>query len=229
MLHLYDRMGLLRPAALTSAGYRLYGAPELERLEQILALRFFGLPLGHIKALLSEAMPLENAPALQREAVVRQRNRLDTALAAIERAQARLEASSPGERWSIVRNVIEVVKMENDWKWTEKYYSPEAREAIERRRADMQDEEIEQGQREWSALIAEVESAAAEGVDPSSERAQALAQRWRNLIAAFTGGNAAVHDGVSSLWSDQTHWPAGFTRPWNDGAQAFIAAAMSAG
>ena len=53
-LHLYDRMGLLRPAALTGAGYRLYGAAELERLEQILALRFLGLPLRQIKALLAE-------------------------------------------------------------------------------------------------------------------------------------------------------------------------------
>ena len=225
-LHLYDRMGLLRPAALTGAGYRLYGPAELERLEQILALRFIGLPLEQIKALLAESAPLENALALQREAIVRQRKRLDTALAAIERAQARLENCSRDERWNIVRNVIEVLAMENDWKWTEKYDSPEALAAIEERRASMGNEAIEQGQRDWTALIADVESAAAEGIDPKSERGQKLAQRWRDLIAAFTGGNKAVHEGASSLWSDKTHWPEGFARPWSDHAQAFIATAM---
>src|ERR1700761_4165346 len=79
-LHLYDRMGLLPPAGLTEAGYRLYGSAEWERLEQILALRFIGLPLEQIKALLAEATSLENALAMQREAIVRQRERLDTAL-----------------------------------------------------------------------------------------------------------------------------------------------------
>ena len=32
-LHHYDRIGLLRPAEVTEAGYRLYGENELERLQ----------------------------------------------------------------------------------------------------------------------------------------------------------------------------------------------------
>lgn len=47
-LHHYDRLGLLR-ARRTDAGYRLYTARDLERLEQIVALKFFGLPLKQIK------------------------------------------------------------------------------------------------------------------------------------------------------------------------------------
>ena len=46
-LHLYDRLGLLEPAARTDSGYRLYGEEQLERLEQILALRFVGFRLDH--------------------------------------------------------------------------------------------------------------------------------------------------------------------------------------
>jgi DNA-binding transcriptional MerR regulator len=41
-LHLYDRLGLLRPTAVSESGYRLYGDAELEHLEHILALRFIG-------------------------------------------------------------------------------------------------------------------------------------------------------------------------------------------
>ena len=48
-LHHYDRIGLLSPAQASSAGYRLYVRPELERLQQILFYREIGLPLARIK------------------------------------------------------------------------------------------------------------------------------------------------------------------------------------
>jgi len=38
-LHHYDHTGLLKPSARTEAGYRLYGEPELLRLQQILFFR----------------------------------------------------------------------------------------------------------------------------------------------------------------------------------------------
>jgi hypothetical protein len=43
-LHHYDRLGLLKPQRALS-GYRLYVERDLERLEQILALKFLGFPL----------------------------------------------------------------------------------------------------------------------------------------------------------------------------------------
>jgi hypothetical protein len=47
-LHHYDRLGLLTPRR-TEAGYRVYTERDLERLEQIVALKFLGLPLRQIK------------------------------------------------------------------------------------------------------------------------------------------------------------------------------------
>ncbi|HEY2476355.1 MAG TPA: TipAS antibiotic-recognition domain-containing protein, partial [Candidatus Cybelea sp.] len=66
----------------------------------------------------------------------------------------------------------------------------------------------------------------AQGVDPASAQAAALAKRWRTLVASFTGGDVEVSSGLNRLWSDQTHWPADFKRPWSDAADAFIKAAM---
>lgn len=43
-LHHYDRLGLSEPRR-TDAGYRVYTLSDLERLEQIVALKFIGLPL----------------------------------------------------------------------------------------------------------------------------------------------------------------------------------------
>ncbi|MFC4112774.1 MerR family transcriptional regulator [Nonomuraea zeae] len=49
----YDKIGLLRPAAVDRAtGYRWYGVTELSRLERIRALQRLGLPLRQITDLL---------------------------------------------------------------------------------------------------------------------------------------------------------------------------------
>jgi DNA-binding transcriptional MerR regulator len=51
-LHHYDRLGLLKPSGRTEAGYRLYGERDFARLQQIVTLKFIGLPLRQIKDLL---------------------------------------------------------------------------------------------------------------------------------------------------------------------------------
>ena len=51
-LHHYDRIGLLRPAAVTDAGYRLYDDRALERLQQILLFRELEFPLREIASIL---------------------------------------------------------------------------------------------------------------------------------------------------------------------------------
>src|SRR5919201_4509011 len=50
-LHHYDRLGLLKPTRATS-GYRIYGPDDVAVLEQIVALKFIGVPLRDIKRLL---------------------------------------------------------------------------------------------------------------------------------------------------------------------------------
>jgi DNA-binding transcriptional MerR regulator len=230
-LHLYDRMGLLPPAQRTQSGYRLYGHAELERLEQIVALRFIGFSLQEINELLdAQALPLDVALRMQREIIRRRRGELDRALDAIERAQEAIEAAkSNGAEpvWEALRTVIEVMKMENgDWSWTKNYYTPEAQAKIDARAATIPKEQLEAGQRAWTQLIAEVE-AAAKTEAPESERAQQLAARWKALVGEFTGGDPQIRDGLNKLWTDRTHWPANLKRPWSDEADAFIRVAMN--
>jgi DNA-binding transcriptional MerR regulator len=227
-LHLYDRLELLKPAALTESGYRLYGEAELARLEQILALRFVGFSLAQIKELLGgSTAPPATALRMQREVIVRRKRRLESALAAIDEAERVLTGGDPADLWATLRNVIEVFEMQNDWEWAKHYYSGEALERVEARQRETPQAVVEQGQRDWTALIADVEQAVARGVDPSSDEARALAQRWRALVLQFTGGDADIQRGLNKLWSDSTHWPGDFKRPWSDAADAFIKAAMN--
>lgn len=51
-LHHYDDIGLLKPAHITEAGYRLYDDAALQRLQAILLLRELQFPLKEIKEIL---------------------------------------------------------------------------------------------------------------------------------------------------------------------------------
>ncbi len=62
-LRYYDRIGLLRPAARTEAGYRLYDEAALMRLLRILLLKELEIPLKDVKRL------LQLSDAEQREAI----------------------------------------------------------------------------------------------------------------------------------------------------------------
>lgn len=51
-LHYYDKIGLLKPARVTEAGYRMYDRASLCRLQTILLFRELRFPLKEIKAIL---------------------------------------------------------------------------------------------------------------------------------------------------------------------------------
>ena len=51
-LHHYDKIGLLKPAEITQAGYRLYDDRSLSRLHSILLLRQLQFPLKEIREIL---------------------------------------------------------------------------------------------------------------------------------------------------------------------------------
>ena len=188
-LHHYDRTGLLKPSGYTAAGYRLYGEKDLARLQQIVTLKFIGFSLKQIKELLERReFDLTATLRLQRQAIEEQRRHLETIIEAIESAE-RVMAASEAHNWEAFKKIIEVINMQNNMEWIKKYYTEEQLEELDRRGAGGV---RERGEQEWALLIKEVEEAVGAGLDPSSEKAQALAARWANLIEAFTGGNPAI-------------------------------------
>ena len=221
-LHHYDRLGLLRPARRTRAGYRLYADRDVARLEQIVALKFIGLSLKEIKTVLEgEALDLATTLRLQREIISRKRGALDRAIAAIERAERMIGAQGEAPL-DAFKQIIEVINMENDTNWMMQYYSEAARKKIEERAKDWTPEKQAKAQADWAALFKDVEAAMAEGVDPASERAQQLATRWDDLIRGFTGGDPEVMAGLKRLYADQANWPTTFEQPFRNDHAAFV-------
>ena len=65
-LHHYDAIGLLKPTAVTEAGYRLYDDAALARLQDILLFRELEFPLKEIKAILDHPEFDEKQPYASR-------------------------------------------------------------------------------------------------------------------------------------------------------------------
>jgi DNA-binding transcriptional MerR regulator len=218
-LHHYDRTGLLKPTGRTHAGYRLYGERDFARLQQILTLKFIGLPLGEIKRLLeSRSLGLAETLRLQREALAEKRRQIDMALRAVTEAESVVSRGGEPD-WEAFKKIVEVITMQHDTEWMNKYYTEEQLADLARRGTP---EVLERVPREWQKLLGEVEAAIAEGLDPASERAQALAARWEGLIEEFTGGDPGIRENLRRLYADQANWPDTFQKPFSSDAAAFI-------
>ena len=76
-LRYYDQIGLLRPARVSAGGYRIYGAREVDRLQQILFYREMGVKLEEIGRIL-DAPGYDPQAALQAHltCLLQQRQRL---------------------------------------------------------------------------------------------------------------------------------------------------------
>ncbi len=217
-LHHYDRLGLLKPLRALS-GYRLYVERDLERLEQIVALKFLGFPLQEIKAVLDRAaLKLPEALRAQRQALQEKQKllaRAMKALAAVEKALDSGKTATP----AILKRLIEVINMQSDVEAMKKYYSEAAWSKVEPR----YEEEFSQ---EWIDLIGEVEAAL--GEDPASEKVQALVARW----LALSSSDPEVREGAAKAWADRKNWPAVMRQRIDefhmDKIAPFIAQAMTA-
>ncbi len=109
-LHHYDRIGLLNPSVRLPNGYRLYSEHDLLRLQQIIALKFFGFELSQIDVLLSTEMNILDHFAAQA-------NLLDDKVRALHEASGALRRIiSNCDRdqlipWKTIIELIEVYRM----------------------------------------------------------------------------------------------------------------------
>jgi DNA-binding transcriptional MerR regulator len=204
-LHHYDRLGLLKPRR-SDAGYRMYSARDLERLEQVVALKFLGIPLKQIKAVLErDGKGLAHALRMQRSVLERKRQMLDQAIYAIRDAERSMSSGRRPDA-ALLKKIIEVIEMQDNNTWAAKYYSPEAQAKIAARAKEWTPELQAKVSAEWTELFRDVEACLNE--DPAGEKAQALAERWKKLVGGFTGGDPEVSAGLNRLYADKANWPA---------------------
>ncbi len=199
----YDRLGLLRPVRAGTGRYRRYQERDLERLEQIVALKFLGVPLKGMAALLQgdgpggESPTLGDALRMQRRAVEAKQALLDRAARVLRAADEAMDAGQALSAAMLVQ-IIEVIQMQDAVEAMRKYYTEEG---WERRRRY-----YEEGPAvEWHQLYRDVGAALDE--DPGGERAQALADRWFDLTLRAYRGEVGLQTDSPTAWADREHWP----------------------
>lgn len=196
-LHYYDELGLLKPGERTEHGHRLYGARDVERLQQIVSLRQLGFTLEEIKACLDQPeFSLARILPIQLNRLKEQIERQQAIYRRIEAIAKRIEAAEEISVDEFIQT-IEVMTM------YEKYYTPEQLKELEERRKTLGEEGMQKAQQEWKELIDEVRAEMEKGTDPASEPVQRLAARWRNLIDAFTGGNPAIEASLNRMYEEK--------------------------
>lgn len=198
-LHHYDRIGLLRPRR-TQAGYRVYSTQDLQALEQIVVLKFIGIPLRRIAGLrAASADRLAESLRVQRGMLEQRRRLLDQAIAAIRELETSVGAGHSVAP-AMFRRINEVIHMQNNSEaWTKEYESL-VRKKVDRLRS-LSPEHAVDLRAHWNTLLVEIRDALTE--DPSSEKAQDLAFRWTQLLARLMGepiseGDLAKHHGVQA-------------------------------
>jgi hypothetical protein len=82
----------------------------------------------------------------------------------------------------------------------EQYYSAEQLAAFERLAAETGAEEIAAVQEAWAALVPEVRAARAAGIGPADPAAQALGQRWRELVDRTFRGQTELREAVGAAY-----------------------------
>jgi DNA-binding transcriptional MerR regulator len=203
-LHHYDRIGLLKPQRGTS-GFRLYRMEDLERLEQIAALKFLGIPLQEIRLLLKHGpLTLVDSLNVQREALAEKRKRIDRAVVAIEAAEKVIRSGKTTDA-SILRKIIEAIDMQPQENSMRKYYTEQAWIDKERLAQETPLEARKKNMEDFRQLFAEIEADI--DLDPATEQAQTLTRRWLVLSQFAHGGNEAIRAGNIASWNDRPNWP----------------------
>jgi len=177
-LQYYDRIGLLRPARYSGAGYRLYDDTALETLQQILLFRELEFPLKDIQRII-------RSPDFDR------RKALDQQIGLLELKKERLEnlitlargIRTTGVNKKMDFSAFDKTKMEE--------YAAKARTAWGETPAYREYEQKEKGRsgaetaelsRQMMDIFAEI-GAVRDG-DPASGQAQDLVRKLRDFISA---------------------------------------------
>lgn len=206
-LHHYDRLGLLKPRRAAS-GYRLYVDGDVGVLEQIVALKFIGVPLRDVKRLLRTAPgEFKKVLAAQRTLLEEKRRRLDLAIEAIRQAQD-ADAGQP----AVLKHIIEVIDMQDNQDEFKKQYDALLQGKIERLKA-LSPDARQQLRGQFAELCTEIQGALDQ--DPAGPRAQDLLGRWVQLLGALSPTGAVDPQLLKyeAAYISDRGWPAGAPQP----------------
>lgn len=187
-LRYYDQIGLLKPARVSSNGYRIYGQHEVDILQQILFYRELGVELGEIKKLM-------NAPDFDREkslqnhlnALQQKKTQIETLIKNVSRTIESLKGETvmnDKEKFEgFKQNLIDTNEHKYGKEIREKY-GDDAVNASNHKVKGMSEEQWQKAQKLSAEIGDALKAAVAEG-NPESETAQKVCDLHRQWLCMF--------------------------------------------
>ena len=228
-LHHYDRIGLLAPSGRTSAGYRVYELPDVDRLQQVLLYRGLGFGLEEIGSLLDDP-DVDAGEHLRRQhqLLLEQRDRTDRMVAAVEKEMEALDMGNP---------MTPQEKLEVFGDWLPDEYADEA----EQRWGDTTEWSQSQARtsaytkQDWLDIKAETDdierrlaAALADGAPADGERATDLAEEHRqHMSRRFYDCSPELHACLGRMYVEDERFTAHYERI-APGLAAFLSTACQA-
>jgi len=224
-LHHYDQIGLLKPSARTGAGYRLYGEPELLRLQQILFFKELDMPLGEVRQILDDP-GFDQMAALEhhRQLLHRRMERLKRLLKTIDRTIDKLTEDDMTLTDEELYEGFTTEQIER--------YKREAREMSGPAQVEESEQRVKKMSRaEWKAVGAEGEAvttalAALADREPGDAEVQALIARHHAWIENFYPCSAEIYRGLAQGYVEHPEFRA-FYEKYRPGLADFMSAAMN--
>jgi len=206
-LRFYEARGLLQPLR-TYSGRRLYGRGEIERIQQILALKRAGLSLAQIGKLTARGnMDLAAIVEAQLQVIEERKAELDEARTLLLSIKSRIDRGEPVDAetfCSLIREGDRIMQPEDWKKVTDRYFSDEekAHWAEHPPQGDFDQAEYS---RKWADLGKRVQAAIPHG--PESAEAQALYEEWQALLAPFKAvATPQMMQGATRLYERMDEW-----------------------
>ena len=204
-LRYYDETGLLKPARVTQAGYRYYGTPEVDRLQQILYYRERGFQLHTIQKILQDR-DFDKLRAMEDHLLALKQRQEETA--ALIRTVEQTIRHMKGECNMADREKFKALKKSlvhgNEIK-----FGPEARAKYGDAQVDAANQSMlglsEEAFARWQALeqqiLSALEQAVESGLAADSDMAKEIAELHRDWLRfTLPGYTPAQHKGIAALY-----------------------------
>lgn len=187
-LQYYDKVGLLTPSAESEGGRRLYTGKDVVRLHQILSLKSLGFSLDEIKnRLISLDTPAAVADVLTEQASAIRKNiaAMTESLEAVEMLKTEVLQMQTVD-FKKYADIIVNLQMKNEFYWLVRHFDDTTLDYF-RSRFDMESSTkmIETVNRLQKQAIQLQQN----GVRPESEKGQAFAKAFWDMVMDFTGGD----------------------------------------
>lgn len=221
-LRYYEARGLLRPLR-TASGRRLFSAAELERIQQVVALKKAGLSLAQIARVIDrKPIDLEALIEGQLAALDDEARKLDAARGRLATLLSRIKTGEQLDVATICSLIRETECMSEDAKWkavVDRYYSPEEQAAwLANVKPELDGFMSSDDDAKWRDLGARVEAALP--LDPASDAALGYVREWFNLLEPFSRiATPEMWEGSRNFYNKLPEWeqdvePAFSSRVW---------------